>query len=330
MSDLRIVLLGNRAAGKTSLANLIISHAEPHVRRTARCVKMQGDFAGRHITVVDTPGWWKNYLVKDTPEFQKQEIVLSVAHCPPGPHAVLLVIRVDTLYKERNRVSAKEHLELLSQRVWNHTIVAFTYRDQLQELTLGKQMGSEGESFLLWLVERCGHRYHVVNVDRAIGAQVTGLLEKIDAMVVGNGGCHFEMDRKWLHKVEGMMTKRYLRANQRRKMVQEEWEAPLTYQGDKSFHKICLTKNVPKSEILHFSFLLSRSQTVPHFQYENDNIRFPKSWKEFSGKHHSQHGDVHLKDNRPVRQERWRGCRNTRDPSGHTRLVEVSPTIRHT
>ncbi|XP_057196754.1 GTPase IMAP family member 8 isoform X2 [Triplophysa rosa] len=236
VSDLRIVLLGNRAAGKTSLANLIISHAESHLRRTARCVKMQGDLAGRHITVVDTPGWWKNFLVKDTPEFQKQEIVHSLAHCPPGPHAVLLVIRVDTLYKEKHRVSAKEHLELLSPRVWNHTIVVFTYRDQLQEQTLGKQMGSEGESLLLWLVERCGHRYHVVNVDRATGTQVTGLLEKIDAMVVGNSGCHFEMDRRWLHEVERMMTKRYMRANQRRKMVQEQWEAPLTYQGHKQSH----------------------------------------------------------------------------------------------
>lgn len=232
VSDLRIVLLGNRTAGKTSLANLIISHAESHPRRTAQCVKMQGDFAGRHITVVDTPGWWKNFLVKDTPEFQKQEIVLSLAHCPPGPHAVLLVIRVDTLYKEKHRVSAKEHLELLSPRVWNHTIVVFTYRDQIQEQTLGKQIGSEGESLLLWLVERCGHRYHVVNVDRATGTQVTGLLEKIDAMVVGNGGCHFELDRKWLHEVEGMMTKRYMRANQRRKMIQEQREAPLTYLGE--------------------------------------------------------------------------------------------------
>lgn len=227
--DLRIVLLGNRAAGKTSLANLITGHAEPHLRRTAQCVKMYGDFAGRQVIVVDTPGWWKNYLVKETPEFQKQEIVLSVAHCPPGPHAVLLVIRVDALFKEKHRRSAQEHLELLSERVWNHTIVVFTYRDQLQEQALGKHIGSEGESLLLWLVEKCGHRYHVLNTERATGTQLTGLLEKIDAMVVGNGSCHFEMGR--LHEVEGMMTRRYMRANQRRKMVQEQWGTPLVQQG---------------------------------------------------------------------------------------------------
>ncbi|XP_056090897.1 GTPase IMAP family member 8 [Rhinichthys klamathensis goyatoka] len=232
--DLRIVLLGNRAAGKTSLANLITGHAEPHLRRTAQCVKMHGDFAGRQVIVVDTPGWWKNYLVKETPEFQKQEIVLSVAHCPPGPHAILLVIRVDALFKEKHRRSAQEHLELLSERVWNHTIVVFTYRDQLQEQVLGKHIGSEGESLLLWLVEKCGHRYHVLNTERATGTQLTGLLEKIDAMVVGNGSCLFEMDR--LHEVEGMMTKRYMRANQRRKMVQEQWGTPLVRQGHKHVH----------------------------------------------------------------------------------------------
>ncbi|XP_016333359.1 GTPase IMAP family member 4-like [Sinocyclocheilus anshuiensis] len=232
--DLRIVLLGNRAAGKTSLANLITGRAEPHLRRTAQCVKMHGDFAGRQVTVVDTPGWWKNNLVKETPEFQKQEIVLSLA--PPGPHAVLLIkssqiIRVNALFKEKHRRSAQEHLELLSKRVWNHTIVVFTYKDQLQEQTLGKHTESEGESLLLWLVEKCGHRYHVLNTERATGAQLMGFLEKINPMVVGNSGCHFEMERKWLHKVEGMMTKRYMRANQRRKMVQEQWETPLVRQG---------------------------------------------------------------------------------------------------
>ncbi|XP_073703885.1 GTPase IMAP family member 8 [Garra rufa] len=233
--DLRIVLLGNRAAGKTSLANLITGHAESHLRRTAQCVKMHGDIAGRQVTVVDTPGWWKN-LVKETPEFQKQEIVLSIAHCPPGPHAVLLIIRVDALFKEKHRRSVQEHMELLSERVWKHTIVVFAYRDQLQEQSLGKYIGSEGEALLLWLVEKCGHRYHVLNTERATGTQLTGLLEKIDAMVVGNGGCYFEMERKWLHKVEGTMTKRYMRANQRRKMVQEQWETPLVRQGHKHVH----------------------------------------------------------------------------------------------
>nr|XP_055065385.1 GTPase IMAP family member 8-like [Misgurnus anguillicaudatus] len=236
LSDLRIVLLGNRAAGKTSLANLITGHAEPLLRRTAQCAKMQGDFAGRQITVVDTPGWWKNYLIKETPEFQKKDIMLSVTHCPPGPHAVLLVIRVDAFYKEKHRRSAEEHLELLSQRVWNHTIVVFTYTNQLQEQTLERQIGSEGESLLLWLVERCGHRYHVLNIERATGTQVIGLLEKIDSMVAENKGCYFEIDRKWLRKLEGITTRRCMRATQRRKMKQKQWESLLSCHGHKQFH----------------------------------------------------------------------------------------------
>lgn len=80
-------------------------------------------------------------------------------------------------------------------------------------------------------MEKCGHRYHVLNTERATGTQLTGLLEIIDVMVVGNGGCHFEMERKWLQKVEGMTTKRYMRTNQRRKMVREQWETPLVQQG---------------------------------------------------------------------------------------------------
>ena len=189
LSEVRIVLLGYRNAGKSSSGNTILGREEFDLkRRTAQCVKRQGEVAGRQVTVVEAPGWWSNVNLKDTPELTKQEIVLSVSLCPPGPHAVLLVIRVDKAITEDERGILQEHLEFLSESVWSHTMVLFTYGDWLGDTTIEQHIESEGES-LHWLIEKCGHRYHVLNnKNKGDDSQVTELLQKIEGMVVRNRG----------------------------------------------------------------------------------------------------------------------------------------------
>ena len=123
------MLLGYRKAGKSSSGNTILGRKKFDLKRTAQCVKRQGEVAGRQVTVVQAPGWWGNVNLKDTPELTKQEILLSVSLCPPGPHAVLLVIDVDSSITEDERGILQEHLEFLSESVWSHSMVLFTYGD---------------------------------------------------------------------------------------------------------------------------------------------------------------------------------------------------------
>ena len=85
-SEMRIILLGPRASGKSSSGNTILGTEEFSLERTAQCEKRQGDVAGRQVTVIDTPGWWIDDPLNDTSELIKQEIVLSASLCPPGPH----------------------------------------------------------------------------------------------------------------------------------------------------------------------------------------------------------------------------------------------------
>ncbi|XP_067108151.1 GTPase IMAP family member 9-like [Osmerus mordax] len=188
LSELRIVLLGGRDEGKSSSGKTILGREEFDLRTTAQCVKRQGEVAGRQVTVVDTPGWWRIYPVESTTELVKQEIVRSVSLCPPGPHTLLLVIKLDVSFTEEDRRSVEGHLQLLSERVWSHTIVLFTRGDCLGDTTIEQHIETEGKA-LQWLVEKCGNRYHVLNNEnRGDDTQVTELLDKTEEMVAANSG----------------------------------------------------------------------------------------------------------------------------------------------
>ncbi|XP_036417907.1 uncharacterized protein LOC118801649 [Colossoma macropomum] len=232
LSELRIVLLGNRNAGKSSAGNTILNREEFELKRTAQCVKRQREVAGRHITVVEAPGWWKNEPVEESTELRKQEIVLSVSLCPPGPHCLLLIIRLDSDFKEKYRNTLEGYLKLLTDTVWNHTIVLFTRGDCLGDTPIEQHIESEGKE-LQWLVEKCGNRYHVLNNEnRSDDTQVTELLEKIEEMVAANSGRHFEMDRKILQEVEEKRRAEEERVKQRMMKVQKQREDFKLYMCD--------------------------------------------------------------------------------------------------
>src|SRR4029434_3066334 len=87
-------------------------------------------------------------------------------------------------------------LELLSERVWSHAIVLFDCGECLGDTPIEQHIESESEG-LQWLVEKCGNRYHVLNNQkREDHMQVTQLMEKIEEMVAGNRGRHYEMERQ--------------------------------------------------------------------------------------------------------------------------------------
>ncbi|CAL8287935.1 unnamed protein product [Boreogadus saida] len=197
LSDLRLVVLGATGSGKTSAVHAILGLSDAQregAGRTARCRVHRGArVLDRDMTVVDTPGWWRNYYAAETSAFDRRELSRSVRLCPPGPHALLLVVRVDRAFTETHRRAAQEHVELLlGPAAWGHALLVFSFGDWLGDTSVERFVESEGEP-LRWLVDRCGDRYHVMNNKRTgdAGFQVAELVGKVEAMVAANQGCGY-------------------------------------------------------------------------------------------------------------------------------------------
>ncbi|XP_067279792.1 GTPase IMAP family member 8 [Pseudorasbora parva] len=199
LTDIQIVILGASWAARSSAGNLILGEEAFQVdesRTTVFCEVRNAEVHGKHLTVVDTPGWYCEYPLENTPEFDKLEIRRSVHLCSPGPHAILLTVPTAIAFNTSYKTAVEEHMSLLGKEVWSHTIVLFTRGDWLGDTTIKERIEEEGEH-LEWLMEQCGYRYHVVNCkNHSDSTQVTELLKKIEEMVMENNGGHYVPDEK--------------------------------------------------------------------------------------------------------------------------------------
>uniref|UniRef100_A0A8C7CWR0 AIG1-type G domain-containing protein n=1 Tax=Oncorhynchus kisutch TaxID=8019 RepID=A0A8C7CWR0_ONCKI len=172
-----LLLLGRVGAGKSTVAKTILGR-ENFRSEGGMCVKKQGEVAGRTVTVVDTPGW---DTVKYTSTHIKQEIKNSVTLCPPGPHALLLVVPMGDPLSSAERKAIRYHMELLSVRAWKFTMVLFVSEAEEKCTSIEQnQMIDRAKSILV----KCGDRHHLLECGHS--PQISELLKKIDAMVAEN------------------------------------------------------------------------------------------------------------------------------------------------
>ncbi|XP_047670125.1 GTPase IMAP family member 4-like [Tachysurus fulvidraco] len=175
--DRKIVLLGKAEAGKNRVARFILGYTKLN-EESEECLLHEGEHAGRRICIVNTPGW-DRVSIECTTEKIKKEIVRSVTLCPPGPHALVLVlpINADDELSVNELESASRHMELLSERVWNHTVVLFLCEGDVEESTIKEHIHKAEK-----LLEKCRGRHCVMRLSDS-KTQVHGLLEVIDDMV---------------------------------------------------------------------------------------------------------------------------------------------------
>ncbi|XP_013856347.1 GTPase IMAP family member 7 [Austrofundulus limnaeus] len=198
---IRIVFLGKSGAGKSSLANTIFRDEQFKVLHgfnsgTRVCEAKTKSVNRRKITLIDTPGFFDTHISE---EKMKPEIVRCITECSPGPHAFLIVFKVEKFTEQEEAVIHKM-TEYFSEDVFKYSTVVFTHGNALPKMKTIKDLVKQNE-FVSHLVEKCGGRCHVIDnkhwnnhpkwTYRSNKFQVNEILKSIDKTVeVNNGNCY--------------------------------------------------------------------------------------------------------------------------------------------